>query len=454
LSFIGEDMADFRYSAINPANNTVRGLITAKNSKSAKKIIDGICARKRLKLLKVEKKSKYIYAVQKRNEKPQKGEQKAFSKKELTSALQKLDYKVLRVREKLFDFTPAPPSKEIVMFIRITADLLREKLTYNEILNLLLGDMENKSMKETLREIIQDLKDGKEGKEVFGKHQHALGKFPSYMLGVASSSGDMAAIYESTAKFMERNEEFKKNLKQALIMPVVILFVLFLAVLFYVAYIFPETAEMFLKFGIPLPPLTRATLDISNYLKDNIIFILIGFICITGVIIRFIRSENGRLLIDKYTPKIPVVGTLIHKTSIEIFSRVFYALYSGSGENINVLRIASEACRNTYMEKQIKEIAIPMMLKEGKGLIESLEATGVFTKNALSRLRSGAETGTLKMTALQLANYYEKETSYKLKNIIDFINISISMFIMIVMIALTLVSSETALIKPESPMAR
>jgi type IV pilus assembly protein PilC len=142
---------------------------------------------------------------------------------------------------------------------------------------------------------------------------------------------------------------------------------------------------------------------------------------------------------------------MLHKTAIEIFCRVFYALYSGSGENIEIIRMAAEACGNRYMEHQIKTIAIPMMLERGKGLTEAFEATGVFTKTALSRFASGAETGTVKATALQLAEYYEKETGYRMRNAIEVIQLAVSMIMMIVLTALTLVSSETALVKPESP---
>jgi type IV pilus assembly protein PilC len=154
---------------------------------------------------------------------------------------------------------------------------------------------------------------------------------------------------------------------------------------------------------------------------------------------------------DKYLIRIPLLGALFHKTSIEIFSRVFYSLYSGSGDNVSVIKIAAEACNNKYMEKQIKEISIPLMLKEGKGIVESLEKSGIFTRTALSRFTAGAETGTLKYSSLQLANYYEKETTYRLKNIIESIQIMIGIFIMIVLVALTIVSSETAVIRPKSP---
>jgi len=231
----------------------------------------------------------------------------------------------------------------------------------------------------------------------------------------------------------------------------VTVFLLLCATLFYVGYIFPKTAEMFLKFKMELPPMTKFTLAMSYFLRDHAFIILAAVIVPIAIGLRFAFSKRGRLFVDKYIIRLPIIGAVLHKTSIEIFCRVFTALYSGSGENIEVLRTAAEACRNRYMERQIKEITLPMMIKEGKGLVESLEKTGVFTDNALNRLRGGAETGTLRKTALQVANYYEKETTYKMKAIIDWAQVFVAFFVLIVMTAITVVSSETAIIKPKRP---
>jgi type IV pilus assembly protein PilC len=328
---------------------------------------------------------------------------------------------------------------------------MRQKLPFNEVMQLLINDIPNAGLREAVKEINGELKQGKDSEKVFLKQAPVLGKFTSQMLGLASKSGNMVEIYESAAKFLERNAEFKRNLKSALIMPIVTLFVLFLACLFYVAYIFPATAEMFVKFKIKLPPMTAATLKMSYWLMHNWLILTLLITVPTIAFLRFITTERGRFLLDKYLIRMPVLGSMLHKTSIEIFCRVFYALYSGSGENIDVIRMAAEACGNKYMEHQIKTIAIPMMLERGKGLTEAFEATGVFTRTAVSRFNSGAETGTVKNTAIQLAEYYEKETTYRMKNAIEVIQLSISMIIMIVLTALTLVSSETATVRPESP---
>jgi len=442
-------MPEFRYHGTSLAGKPVQGILVAKNKREAKNLAERICAQKKIRFSGVQGRSVFKYVVQTAPGRKLKGEQKAYTREEVEKALRSMGYQVVDVQKKLFSLDTKPPAKDIAMFITLCADLLREKLPYDEILQLMANDTPNRVLRETIKEINHDLKEGKDGQTVFGKHSHVLGKFTSYMLAVASTSGNMAAIYESTAKFLERNEDFKKNLKSALVMPSIVVVVLFAAVIFYVAYIFPATAQMFVKFGIDLPPMTSATLALSEFLKSNIIWILLVIFGPVIAAVNFFKTKRGLYLMHKYMLKIPVIGPLLHKTSIEIFARVFHALYAGSGQAADVIRTAAEACGNTYMEAQIKEIAIPMMLKEGKGFVESLEKTGVFTQNALSRFKSGAESGALRQAALQLANYYEKETTYKMKNVVDLINIIIALFIMIVMTMLTLVSSETAVIKPK-----
>ena len=444
-------MPEFRFEGNTLKGRPVMGTIAADSFSEAKKKIHQLADHHKVRVNRIRKKKTFIYKVQKDNEKPINGEQKAYSKEEVKQALSKLGYKVLSIQPKLFDFKLKPPQAEIVTFVRVSSDLIREKLPYGEILQLLISDIQNPTLREALKEINNDLRQGKDSEDAFMRQEKYLGTFTAKMLGLASKSGNMAEMYESTAKFLERNAEFKKNLRSALIMPLFTLLVLAGAVFFYVAYIFPETAKLFLKLGTELPPMTTATLKLSDFLLNNMIMILLITVLTIAGIIYFIRTPKGQFLKDKYIIKLPVLGQLIHKTTIEIFCRVFYALYSGSGENIGAIKVAAEACGNKFMEQQIKSIAIPMMLSKGTGLIEALEATEVFTKTALARFHSGAETGTIRKSALQIANYYEKETVYKLKNAVDFIQLIIAMIIMIVMTALTLVSSETAMIKPKTP---
>lgn len=446
-------MVEYRFVAKNTIGKVISGTVSATNPSEAKAKIKTLAEKNLLKITNIEKKSSYLYKARRGSEKPIKGEQKAFSKEEVVEALNRLGYQVISINKNLLEFNSKPPTFDIVNFVKISAELLEQKLSYGEILTLLINDTQNKTLRETLRDINNELKKGADSQTVFLRYQNVFGKFTAYMLGLASKSGNMTDIYRATAKFLERQQEFKKNLKSALITPFVTIFVLLLAVLYYVGYIFPETAKLFVRFNIELPPMTAFTLKLSDFLTDYVYFIL--FIILTPVIVlwRFAKTKQGELFFASLMLKIPVVGNLIHKTLIEVFCRVFYTLYSGSAESIEPIRIASEAAGNAYFESRIKNVAIPLMIKKGAGITESFEASGVFTDTAISRFHSGEETGTIKNTALQLANYYESETVYKLKNIIELIQVIIAMIIMIVMILLTLVSAETATISPKTPGA-
>ena len=444
-------MVEFKFTAQKLNGQSITGTLGAISVGEGKKKIQRLAEKNKLKVSTIQKKSTYFYRVRKGKEKPIRGEQKAFSKKEVEDALARLGFKVLSINKKLLDFQRKPPNTEIVTFVKISAELLEQKLAYSEILLLLINDTQNATLRNTLKEINNDLKKGADSEATFLKYQTVFGKFTAYMLGLASKSGNMAEIYKATAKFLERRQEFRKSLRSALITPAVTLFVLFLAVLFYVGYIFPETAKLFVRFGIELPPMTAFTLQISDFLVANPLLIAIVTFLPPIVFWQFARTEKGRLLVDRYILKMPIIGSLIHKTLIEVFCRVFYTLYHGSAESIEPIRIAAEATGNKYFEERIKTVAIPLMLKKGMGLTDAFEASGVFTETALSRLHSGEESGTIKNTALQLANYYESETVYRLKNLIEIIQVVIAMIIMVIMIALTLVSAETATVRPKMP---
>jgi type IV pilus assembly protein PilC len=445
-------MIEFKFTAEKPGGQIISGSLSAATSMEGKRKIQKLAAKNQLKVRQIQKKYTFVYRVRRSaSEKPIRGEQKAYTKKEVEEALSRLGYQVISVTRKLMEFSGKPPHAEIVTFVKISAELLDQKLTYNEILTLLINDTQNKTLKETLKEINNDLKKGADSEATFLKYQTVFGKFTAYMLGLASKSGNMAEIYKATAKFLERNQEFKKSLRSALITPIVTLFVLFLAVMFYVGYIFPETAKLFVKFKLELPPMTAFTLQISNFLEANPLLVAAFTIIPPVVLWRFVKTKRGEFLYDQYILKMPIIGSLIHKTVIEVFSRVFYTLYSGSAESIEPIRIAAEASGNKYFEDKIKNVAIPLMIKKGVGITDAFEVSGVFTETALSRFHSGEETGTIKNTALQLANYYESETVYRLKNVIEMIQVTIAMIIMIVMILLTLVSAETATVSPKQP---
>jgi type IV pilus assembly protein PilC len=112
------------------------------------------------------------------------------------------------------------------------------------------------------------------------------------------------------------------------------------------------------------------------------------------------------------------------------------------------MRVAAEACGNKYMEYKIRNVTIPMMAAQGASLVDAMKASGVFTSMAVTRFKSGQETGTVRNSARQMADYYQKETELSLDAAVQGIQTAVSVIIAIGVLFLTLLSAEMAFIQP------
>ncbi|MDT0633162.1 type II secretion system F family protein [Rubrivirga sp. S365] len=444
-------MAEFRFTGTSGSGQTVQGTVYAPNKKAASQKVESLSEKHAFALRDLEERMLFRYKVKHPSGKEVKGEQKAYAEDEIRSALERMGLEVVAVRKALFNYQSKPATGDVIMFVRLAANLLMEKMAFTEVMNLLMADISSNSLKAVLRDINSDLKGGMEAKQAFMKHQDKLGTFTAYMLGVASTSGNMAEIYESTARFLERKDEFRKSVRSALISPAMTIVATIGVFIWYVWSIVPQTAGLFASFeGIELPPLTTFSLAFSAFLDEWIGVLAVVLLAVVVGLVAYFRSPKGQFMAAKYMIRIPVVGPLLHKLNIEVFARVFAILYSGSGENLDVIKVAAEACGNRYMEHQIKTITIPMMMGQGTDLVKAMDAAQVFTPMTLSRFKTGAETGAVRKSAQQMADYYERETTLKLKAAVETIQTFVGLFIGLMVGFLTVLSAETAMIRPSS----
>ena len=439
---------EYRFQGTSKDGKPVQGTFSVSSAGEARQYAATLKARHGISVSKLERKKDFLYKVFIPGKAPSTGRQSAFSREEVAAALQRMGYTNFKISSVLFTFGMKPSIPDILMFIRLSANMLRDKMNFGKILEMLAEEQTNYAMRETLYQIEAQLKAGAEGREVFMRFANIFGRFPAYMLGLATRSGNMAEIFDATAVFIERDVEIKKTIRKALTSPLITILATMAAFGYYVISIFPATASLFTKYKMPTPPLTKATMGISDWLTQSWWIVLLFFTVIGIALWRWWSTPKGRIWRDRNLVRIPVLGPLVHKMSIEIYFRVFGTIYSGAGDNIETIRIASEACRNAWMEDRIKKVTIPLMLQEGEAFVSAMEASGVFTKTSITRLKSGQETGNLYTASSQIANFYQAETSYRMANLIEIIMSVVWLLVSVAITFLTLVSAEIANISP------
>jgi len=421
-------------------------VIAASNKKEAIEVL----TRKGITINNLEKRKNFNYYITLPNGRKIHGQKLAFNPQELKDAFNKHGYTKVRVEPVLIDIKMKPPFESILQFIVLSSFMLQEEMQYDKILELLGDEESNPALRSSLKTIQSELKKGREGEEVFREHEHVFGKFPAYMLGLATKSGNMVAVYQATAKFIERDGEYRRNLRSAFMNPMFLIVALLGTLIYYLGWVFPATANIFVRFNLKIPPMTKATLDLANFVGAHWYWIVAILFIPPFIFYLWTLTKAGALFRDKTIVKLPVIGPLLHKSSIEIFFRVFAAIYAGAENNIETLKASAEACRNKWIEQGVKEIAIPMMLRDGASLVPALHASKVFNKTTLNRLKTGAETGNVLASAGQIARFYEQETTYRMNRVIASIQSYIVIAIGVVITAITIVSSEIAFISPNT----
>lgn len=436
---------DYRIDAKDRSGRPVSRYVTAYSYFAARGKANSLAKSQGWSITSVRRKKTFFYRVR-RGASVLEGTQTAFSREEVIEAFKRLGYDVMNVRRE-FEFSARASMSELVSFISTSAKLLEQKMPFHEILIIMSNNVRDKNLKRALRDIIKDLKEGVDSREAFLRQAPVFGEDTALMLGLASRSGNMKSIFESVARFVERLADFRKALASSLILPAVTSLALVGALIFYVLVLLPEMAKTLAPVSSEMPPLTQMTLDFSAFVQNNIILLSLLMILPTIAFYVYIMTPTGRVMFDKYIIRLPYVGRILRNTSVEMFCRTLGIMYTSSGENIDAIQYAAESSRNQFLEHQIKNIAIPTMLKYGTELPKALEWTTFFPEMAVSRFKTASETGTVKETAIQLADYYEMENRYALKNLTNVIELTISGIIMIVMVFLTYLSSETATIK-------
>src|SRR5690606_20595260 len=167
-------------------------------------------------------------------------------------------------------------------------------------------------------------------RHAFMKHQHGLGKFAAYMLGLASSSGNMAEMFEATARYLERKDKFRKSVRSAMITPAITAFAAIAAFIWYVWYIVPSYARLFARYNVKLPPLTSWSLAFADFMDAWGWLVMLLNVAAIVAFVLWARTAKGKFKLHKWMIAVPIVGPLLWKLNLEIFCRVFAVLYSGS----------------------------------------------------------------------------------------------------------------------------
>jgi len=305
--------------------------------------------------------------------------------------------------------------EEMIMFSRQLVTLQSAGLPLLMSLSAIKEQTESKALKEVITEIILDVESGSSFAEALGRHPDVFNDLYVNMVKSGEASGTLDEVLERLAALAEQQMETQSKIKSATMYPIIVILTLVAAFLTVVTFVLPRFAELFIRFKVDLPLPTRILMAI-NYGVRHYWFIILPML--TAVIFTFkkyIETPAGRIAWDNFKIKVPIFGPLLLKIMMSRFARVTASLVKSGIPLLQVLDMSSKTTGNVIIAKSIENIKSSVNV--GKPMHESMRQDKLFPPIVTQMVSVGESTGKLDQLLTRVADYYDRQVDFALKNL-------------------------------------
>ena len=308
-----------------------------------------------------------------------------------------------------------PSLDVLILFSRQMYSLMRAGVPLGKAMTGLAQSTRNRQMMEAQRDILVSLESGRGLATSLARHPGIFPPLFISMIRVGEESGRLDESFQRVAVHLEREKEIRERIKAALRYPVFVLIAIAVAIGIINIWVIPAFAKLFASAGATLPWQTRLLISTSDFFVTWWPLMLIA---IAGGIAGFryyVRTEQGRYNWDRMKLRIPIVGGIIHRATLARFSRAFTMSLSSGVPLIQAMTVVSRSVDNEYVGEHILEMRNG--IERGESLTRTATMTGMFTPLALQMMAVGEETGQVDDMLLEVAEFYEREVDYDIRNL-------------------------------------
>jgi len=300
-------------------------------------------------------------------------------------------------------------TKEITRFTGQLATLLEARMPLLKSLEILSKDNENKEFKQILKKVCSKIKEGVPFSEILKKYPEYFSTFYINLVRVGEETGHISEMLHRINEYMVGNEELKQKFIQAMLYPVVVVFVSIAAVVFLLIYVVPEFEIMFKNNNADLPNITQFVLSMSAILQSYGLFIFLGLCTFAFTFSYYIRTKAGYKWGSKWVLQIPLIGPYLKKVFVTRLCMILAVLIEAKISLLQALTIAKTSIKNDVVVKEIGKMAT--FASRGDRLTDSLVKSKLFPEMITQMLMVGEETAKIDTMLKSVAEYYQEEVS-------------------------------------------
>ncbi|HWN69434.1 MAG TPA: type II secretion system F family protein, partial [Haliangium sp.] len=356
---------------------------------------------------------KYAWTGTDRSGAPRKGVLEAASEDAVVNRLRAENVTVQRVRAAGFgdlelSIGSGVDTRDLLIFTRQLATMIDAGLPLVQCLDILANQTDNRAFAKILFSIKNSVESGASFSEAMRKHPKVFDQLYVNLVAAGEVGGLLDTILLRLTTYIEKAVKLRRQVKGALLYPIIILVVAIGVVAVMLGSVIPTFQDMYSTFaGAKLPAPTQFVINLSAGFR-SLWYIYIAVII--AMIVGFpwlLSSEKGRLAFDAVILRVPVIGAMLRKVVVARFTRTLGTLLSSGVPILDALEICGRTAGNKVIERAIENTR--QGVSEGKDVATPLSNTKVFPSMVVEMIGVGEQTGTMDQMLQKIADFYEEE---------------------------------------------
>lgn len=311
-------------------------------------------------------------------------------------------------------------TRDLMVFTRQFATLLSAQVSLADSLRAAYKQTRNANLKEALGEISSDIDAGLSLSQALERQSAIFSEFFVNMVRSAEITGRVEEVMNYLADYLEKESGLRNRVRNALIYPafVIVLFVIVAGIL--ITFVLPALAPIFEESGVELPLFTKILFGTGDFLASWWWAVILGFIVLAFLLLDYLKTQEGREVLDYTFTQLPVVGTLFKRMYIARFAEATSVLLRGGIPIAQALEISGRTVGSEIYREILHEAA--ERVKGGELLSAALTTREFYVPALVPQMISiGESTGRLDEMLDRISDFYTKEVDALVSNLVELI---------------------------------
>ncbi|MDO8552397.1 MAG: type II secretion system F family protein [bacterium] len=327
------------------------------------------------------------------------------------------------------EFFDRVKNSDVVILSRQITTLFEAQVSALRAFQLLASEARTPKLAEKLNAIANDIQSGSSISTALSHHGDVFTPFYVNMVRAGEESGKLDETFAFLADYLDRNYEITQKARNALIYPAFVMSTFIIVMILMMTLVIPNLSKMLADVGQNIPIYTKIVIAMSEFVSKYILLLIILLVFLAIFVVRYSRTDAGRVALSKARMKVPYLGNVYQKLFLSRLADNLSTMLKSGIQILRGIEITGTVVGDPVYENVLKSVSADV--KGGLPVSEAFRKHKEIPGIVVAMIKIGEETGNMGSILDTMAKFYRREVNNSIDTLVGLIEP-----LMIVMLAL------------------